>query len=153
MDILEILNWLLGAGGVGTIAVAIINKSRNKGEKISDNDSHLRQLSEIMSETIKNVQEINKETINNLKSELLQSQELIKLSHQREDSLVELINKGRENEEELKAGSKYKTKIIQKARKCDLLQGKPLEDCIVLNAYEEYSECKEQCKLKKEENK
>lgn len=147
---MDFLYGLMGGGAVTTIATAIINKSRNAGQKVSDSDTHLQQLSEIMTETIRNVQEINKETIANLKSELQQSQELTKLSHQREDNLIELVNKGREYQEILEAKNKHKSKIIQKARKCDLLQGKSLEDCIVLNAYDEYVECKEECKLKKE---
>lgn len=150
MELMDILIGLLGGGTVGSVATAIINKSRNKGQKISDSDTHLQQLSEIMTETIKNVQEINKETIANLKSELQQSQELTKLSHQREDNLIELVNKGREYQEILEAKNKHKNKIIQRARKCDLLQGKPLEDCIVLVAYDEYVECKQECKLKKD---
>lgn len=150
MELMDFLYGLMGGGAVTTIATAIINKSRNAGQRVSDSDTHLQQLSEIMTETIRNVQEINKETIANLKSELQQSQELTKLSHQREDNLIELVNKGREYQEILEAKNKHKSKIIQKARKCDLLQGKSLEDCIVLNAYDEYVECKEECKLKKE---
>lgn len=151
MEITQFVYGLLGGGGAASIIIAIIGKIRNKGQKMSDNDTHLQQLSEIMTETIRNVQEINKETISNLKSELQQAQELTKLSHQREDSLIELVNKGREYQEILEIKNKYKSKIIQKARKCDLLQGKALEDCIVLNAYDEYTECKEHCKLKDED--
>lgn len=147
MEYTELLIGVIGGGGVTTIVTAIIGKIRNKGQKMNDNDEHLKTLSEIMSDTIKNVQEINKETISNLKSELQQAQELTKLSHQREDQLIALINKGREYQDALEKSSKLKTKIIQKARKCDLLQGKPLEDCIVLNAYDEYAECKSACKL------
>ena len=150
MEYIELLIGVIGGGGVTTVATAIISKVRNKGQKMNDNDEHLKTLSEIMSDTIKNVQEINKETISNLKSELQQAQELTKLSHQREDQLIDLVNKGREYQEVLEAKNKYKNKIIQKARKCDLLQGKPLEDCIVLNAYDEYTECKATCKLNKD---
>ena len=150
MEYTELLIGIIGGGGVTTIVTAIIGKIRNKGQKMNDNDEHLKTLSEIMSDTIKNVQEINKETISNLKSELQQAQELTKLSHQREDQLIALINKGREYQDALEKSGKLKTKIIQKARKCDLLQGKPLEDCIVLNAYDEYTECKATCKLKEE---
>jgi hypothetical protein len=149
LNITQLLIGVIGGGGITTIATTIINKTRNKGQKMTDNDTHLQTLSEIMTETIKNVQEINKETISNLKSELAQAQELTKLSHSREDQLIELVNKGREYQEILEAKNKHKNKIIQKARKCDLLHGKPLEDCIVLNAYDEYTECKETCKLKK----
>lgn len=149
LNITQLLIGVIGGGGITTIATTIINKTRNKGQKMTDNDTHLQTLSEIMTETIKNVQEINKETISNLKSELAQAQELTKLSHSREDQLIELVNKGREYQEILEAKNKHKNKIIQKARKCDLLHGKPLEDCIVLNAYDEYTECKESCKLKK----
>ena len=153
MEIVDLIIGAIGGGGITTIAVTVINKMRNKGEKLSDNDTHLKTLSEIMSETIKNVQEINKETISNLKAELQQSQELTKLSHQRENNLIELVQKGREYQEILETKNKYKTKIIQKARRCDLLQGKSLEECIVLNAYDEYAECKEHCKLGKKEKK
>jgi regulator of sigma D len=152
MDFTQLLIGVIGGGGVTTIATTIINKARNKGQKMTDNDTHLQTLSEIMTETIKNVQEINKETISNLKSELAQAQELTKLSHAREDQLIELVNKGREYQEVLEAKNKHKNKIIQKARKCDLLQGKPLEDCVVLNAYDEYTECKVNCKLNKGDN-
>lgn len=152
IDLTQLLIGVIGGGGVTTIATTIINKARNKGQKMTDNDTHLQTLSEIMTETIKNVQEINKETISNLKSELAQAQELTKLSHSREDQLIELVNKGREYQEVLEAKNKRKNKIIQKARKCDLLQGKPLEDCVVLNAYDEYTECKVNCKLNKNEN-
>lgn len=152
MEFTELILGILGGGTVGTVATSIIGKMRNKGQKISDNDNHLQQLSQIMTETIRNVQEINKETISNLKLELQQAQELTKLSHQREDSLIELVNRGREYQEILELKNKHKNKIIQKARKCDLLEGKPLEECIVLNAYDEYTECKESCKLKKGTN-
>ena len=151
MEILDFAIGVLGGGGVTTIVTTLINKSRNRGQKMSDNDAHLKQLSTIMTDTINSVQEINKGVIANLKSELQQSQELTKLSHQREDSLIELINKGREYQEVLELKNKHKSKIIQKARKCDLLQGKSLDDCVVLTAYDEYAECKEQCKLNKTE--
>lgn len=151
MEITELLIGVIGGGGITTIITTLINKSRNKGQKMNDNDTHLQTLSEIMTETIKNVQEINKETISNLKSELAQAQELTKLSHAREDQLIELVNKGREYQEILEIKNKHKNKIIQQARKCDLLQGKLLEDCVVLNAYDEYTECKEHCKLRKED--
>lgn len=150
MELAELIIGVIGGGTVGTVATAIIGKIRTKGQKLNDNDTHLRQLSEIMSETIKNVQDINKETISGLKAELVQQQELTKLSHQREDQLILLIQKGREYQEVLERNGKHKTKIIQKAKKCDLLKGKPLEDCIVLNAYDEYAECKAECKLKKD---
>lgn len=151
MDFTQLLIGMIGGGGVTTIVTTIINKARNKGQKMVDNDTHLQTLSEIMTETIKNVQEINKETISNLKSELAQAQELTKLSHQREDQLIELVNKGREYQDILEAKNKHKNKIIHKARKCDLLQGKPLEDCVVLAAYDEYTECKVNCKLNKQD--
>lgn len=151
MDFTQLLIGVIGGGGITTIVTTIINKARNKGQKMVDNDTHLQTLSEIMTETIKNVQEINKETISNLKSELAQAQELTKLSHQREDQLIELVNKGREYQDILEAKNKHKNKIIHKARKCDLLQGKPLEDCVVLAAYDEYTECKVNCKLNKQD--
>lgn len=162
MEITELLIGVVGGGGVTTIVTAIINKMRNKGQKMNDNDEHLKTLSEVMSKTIKNIQEINKETIksvqetnketiSNLKSELEQAQELTKLSHAREDQLIELVNKGREYAEVLEAKNKHKNRIIQSARKCDLLKGLPLEECVVLNAYDEYSECKATCKLKEEQ--
>lgn len=150
MDFTQLLIGVIGGGGVTTVVTTIINKSRNKGQKMVDNDTHLQTLSEIMTETIKNVQEINKETISNLKSELAQAQELTKLSHQREDQLIELVNKGREYQDILEAKNKHKNKIIHKARKCDLLKGLPLEECVVLAAYDEYTECKENCRLKEE---
>lgn len=150
MEITDILIGVIGGGGVTTIVTAIISKVRNKGQKMNDNDEHLKTLSEIMSETIKNVQEINKETISNLKSELQQAQELTKLSHAREDQLIELVQKGREYAEILEAKNKQKNRIIQSAKKCDLLKGKPLDECVVLNAYDEYSECRATCKLKEE---
>lgn len=152
MEWVEIAYGALGGGCVTTIVTTIISKVRNKGERTADNDEHLKTLSEIMSETIKNVQEINKETIANLKAELQQSQELIKLSHAREDNLIELINKGREYQDALIAKNKHKNKIIHKAHNCNLLKGKPLEDCVVLNAYEEYTDCKTTCKLNDQQN-
>lgn len=151
MELAELIIGVIGGGTVGTVATAIIGKIRTKGQKLNDNDTHLRQLSEIMSETIKNVQEINKETINGLKAELVQQQELTKLSHQREDQLIILIQKEREYRDVIEQNGKHKTKIIQKAKKCDLLKGKSLEDCVVLTAYDEYAECKAECKLKKNE--
>ena len=108
MELAELIIGVIGGGTVGTVATAIIGKIRTKGQKLNDNDTHLRQLSEIMSETIKNVQDINKETISGLKAELVQQQELTKLSHQREDQLILLIQKGREYQEVLEKNGKYK---------------------------------------------
>ena len=150
MELFELIIGLVGGGTVGTVATAIIGKIRTGGQKMNDNDTHLRQLSEIMSETIKNVQDINRETISGLKAELVQQQELTKLSHQREDQLILLIQKGREYQEVLEQKSKHKTRIIQKAKKCDLLKGKSQDDCVVLSAYDEYAECKAECKLRKD---
>ena len=153
MELTELIVGVIGGGTAGTVLTAIINKIRNKGQKMSDNDTHLKQLSEIMSETIKNVQDINKETISGLKAELIQQQELTKLSHQREDQLIALIQREREYREVIEKNGKHKTKIIQKARKCDFLKGKSLEECIVLDAYDHYTECKAECKLAKDEEK
>ena len=117
MDLTQLLIGMIGGGGVTTIATTIINKALNKGQKMTDNDTHLQTLSEIMTETIKNVQEINKETISNLKSELAQAQELTKPLIQGKTNLLSLSNKGREYQEVLEAKNKHKNKIIQKARK------------------------------------
>lgn len=137
----------IGGGGLTSIVLAIINKIRNNGERVKDGDSHLKQLSEIMSGTIKDVQQIYQESIKDLREEREHSNKLTELAHQREDRLILIIEDNNKAIDALQRKGRKKNEIIQSARKCELLKDRPYDDCIVLQKYDDYNDCKQDCKL------
>lgn len=155
MDWSNMILAAVGGGGITSIILAIVNKIRNKGEITRDRDNHLKQLSEIMSGTIKDVQDIYQESIKDLRGEREHLNHLIDASHQREDKVINMLEQSRKYNDVLEEKNRNKNKIIHSARKCELLKGHNEDECVVLHNYEEYSECKVQCKLKddKDENK
>lgn len=142
----------VGGGGLTSIILAIISKFRNKGEKVKDGDNHLKELSMIMSNTIKDVQEIYQESIKDLREEREHSNKLTELAHQREDRLILIIEDNNKTIDAMQRKGRKKNEIIQSARKCDLLKGRPFDDCIVLQKYDDYNDCKHDCKLVNKEN-
>lgn len=138
----------VGGGGLTSIVLAIVNKIRNKGEITRDRDNHLKQLSEILSGTIKDVQGIYQESIKDLRSDIEHANKLTESSHIREDRLLDMLEQSRKYNDILEDKNRNKNKIIHSARKCELLKGHSEEECIVLHNYDEYSSCKEDCKLK-----
>lgn len=152
MDWGNILLGAIGGGGVTSIIVTILNKIRNNGERMKDGDSHLKQLSEIMSGTIRDVQGIYQESIKDLREEREHSNKLTELSHQREDRLIMIIEESNKVIDSLQRKGRKKNEIIQSARRCELLKDKPYDHCIVLKKYEDYNDCKQECKLVNKEN-
>lgn len=153
MDWVNLILAAIGGGGLTSIILAIIGKIRNKGEITRDRDNHLKQLSEIMSGTIRDVQDIYQESIKDLRSDREHSNKLTESSHMREDRLLDMLEQSRKYNDVLEEKNRNKNKIIQSARKCELLKGHPEEDCVVLVGYDEYAECKAQCKLKQKNDK
>lgn len=149
MDWGNFLLGCLGGGGITSIILAIISKIRNRGERMKDRDIHMKQLTEIMSGTIKDVQSIYQESIKDLREEREHSNKLTELSHQREDRLILIIEDNNKTINLLQTKGRKKNEIIQSARKCELLKDRPYDDCVVLQKYNDYNDCKNECKLVK----
>lgn len=149
----EIGSFIAGSG-IATIAVTIINKIKDKGQKRSEFADFLDKINTMFTKTV-SAMETTYQTMETTYKSIIDSEQKaveianknFEMSSQREERQLNIINGDRKRQDKLEKKNARKRAIINKAYECDIVKNSssPTEVCSVLRANADYYQQRSHC--------